>query len=116
MGVALVVLMLGLLAAHHAGLHDFHGAAAGPDHMAMAMAHGDSAPAAPAPSVEETVGMCLAVLPLVLAMLLAVGIAVLLARVWNLAVRHGPPICDGVGLGPLRPARAGPRLLCVMRC
>ena len=111
--VLLVALSLTPLAAHHAGVAAA-GADGAPAHHQMA-GHGADSPTAPATDVEQTASVCLAVLPLLLAAVLAL---VLLPGHWFRAT-PSLALADAVVLTPrwlLRPPRDGPAVLCVMRC
>lgn len=112
--IVFVVLSLALLAVHHAGLHAAHDAGGGV--AAAAMHHGhdtEPAPAQPADGGDGMVAVCLAVLPLVA--LFAVAAALLMLPWWPIA--RGPRArVVRAARAWVRPPRAGPRLLCVMRC
>ena len=110
----LVVLSVGIVAAHHAGLLDVPAGDATPAGHA-AMGHGAAAPDEPTGAAAELAAVCLAVLPLVLAAALALGLAVLLRRSWPALVLRRPFLRAPPRV-PLRPPRAGPRFLCVVRC
>ena len=108
-----VALSLTPFAAHHVGMPDA-GAAGAPAHHQMAGDGGES-PAAPASSVEQATAVCLAVLPILLAATLVLG---LLPRRWLRAAVSLTPAHAGVVVSRrvLRPPRDGPAVLCVMRC
>ena len=109
--IVLLVLTSGV-AVHHAAATTGHARHAVP----AAPAHGDHAPApspAPASDVAEIVAVCLAVLPLVAALLLLGS-----ARLRRQCFRRVALASVAVEM-PRRPAtraRAGPYDLCVMRC
>lgn len=111
----LVVLSLTPLAAHHAGVSDA-GADGGPAHHQVA-GHGAESPAEPATSIDQAAAACLAILPVLLAAMLALG---LLPRRWirsavSLSRAHARNLVP-VPRRVLRPPRDGPGVLCVMRC
>ena len=108
--VVLLLTVAGLVVAHHAtatGSHAVHGGAP----MAM---HGDHVPAGVADAAADVMSVCLAVLPLLLALLTAVATIVVGLRVPGRHGRRGPPL-PWLGLRDRR-VRAGPSFLCVMRC
>ena len=103
-----------LVAAHHTaglGSHAGHGTQEVRPHGAMAV----HAPAPPASELADEADACLAVLPLLL-VLTAVIAAIGAARVWlRVGIsRSVPPLLAPTSVLP-RP-RAGPAVLCVMRC
>ena len=108
----LILALAALVAAHHAAPHDSHVDSAG--HPAAVVAeHGAPAPDS---AVADVVAVCLAILPLAAALVALIGVGLAPAHrlrppAWRLAHLRIAP-----ATGPLRRARAGPRLLCVMRC
>ena len=108
-----VLLALGcVVAAHHGGLTAGHQSGHG-----GAMSAGHAKHESPVPAVEADIALavCLAVLPL----LAIIGIAAITAgaRFWSLPIVRLPARPALLGeLAFTRKPRAGPRLLCVMRC
>ena len=108
-----VALSLALLAVHHAAPHAAHDGAIAP------MSHGSHTGAGleePASVADDVAAVCIAVLPLLLAGTLGIALATARGRFWGLL--HEPALASTVGRGYLLrgPPRAGPQVLCVMRC
>jgi hypothetical protein len=110
--LAVLLALGGVVAAHHGELTGGHQSGPG---AAMSAGHETHKP--PAPAVEADIGLavCLAVLPL----LAVIGLATLGAPVrrWSLRIFRAPaePALPSESSAARR-SRAGPRLLCVMRC
>ncbi len=108
--LALAVVASGV-AVHHASATSTHGGHEAPPAVAHD-AHSSEFPPVPATDVEELMGVCLAVLPFLAALLLVAVAVLVLRRVMRVAVRavaqRPPP--------PAPIARARPYVLCVMRC
>lgn len=109
--LAVLLTLGGVLAAHHAGAPAAHPGGHG------AMTTGDTGHEAPLPAsdVEIAFAICVAVLPLIA--LVAVAAARLLTTRWRFlhAITVAAQRVD-IDFSPARRSRAGPRLLCVMRC
>ena len=102
----------GVVAAHHGGLTGEHQSGHG---AAMSAGHETHELPVPAVDADAALAVCLAILPL----LAVIGLAVLgaPARCWALPIVRAPAetVIPSGPFGPRR-SRAGPRLLCVMRC
>lgn len=109
----LVALSLAPLAAHHAGVPDAGGGGALAHHQTAG--HGAESPATPATGADQATAACLAILPMLLAATMMLG---LLPRRWLHAAVSLVPAPAGVvvPMRVLRPPRDGPAVLCVMRC
>ena len=103
--------MSGVVALHHAAVAESHGAPGGMSSMSM---HAGHVAAQVADGAADVMGVCLAVLPLLLALLVAAAAVLVAFRPAGLRGLRGPPL-PWTGLRDRR-IRAGPAFLCVMRC
>ena len=102
----------GIVAAHHGGPAAGHQGGHG---AVVSAGHAEHERPVPAAELDIALAVCLAVLPF----LAVVGLAALGAPVrgWGLRIVRAParPLVPSLP-PPARRPRAGPRLLCVMRC
>ena len=110
--LAVLLALGGVVAAHHGGLTGGHQSGHG---AAMSAGHESHEPPVPAVDADVALAICLAVLPL----LSVIGLTALGApmRRWVLPiVRVSAETVIPSDSSGARRSRAGPRLLCVMRC
>jgi hypothetical protein len=83
---------------------------------AVAAAHGDHGAPEPTTSMDATtIAICLAILPAVVLLALAIAVGVVL-RGFAFPFAAIPLVTTGRSRPPDRRSRAGPSRLCVMRC
>ena len=109
--VAAIALLSALTVAHHGAVSEQH-ATTDPIAMSMHQVH-DLAPVPP--GAIDLIEICAAVLPGLLLLALALGGLVVLRPSWIRPLRR-PRDVPIASRAHDRRARAGPRVLCVMRC